>query len=761
MRRIGFVRSAATLCAAAVVCALGPSVNMAYGQAVAAAPVAAAAVDHTNGDLLWKAARQGDWASFDKVLSKIAEADKADHGLPAAAATFKKHLAQREEDRTKRLAEVREELKKALDGEVTDISLSKALRAATELDVLSTDKTAVKTDPQIVDLVTRSKRAAAEAETRGDVFAAYELFSLLGTLNEESGEFKPDVRRLSHRLDMLRLYVPETLWKLRNERQKASGDKELPPYNPFGDDYKTKLGTIDKAMLLRAVGRTTTHVERQPVNVVIAGGLESLRTMVTTKDLSGAFPKLAEPAARDAMVAAIDEETRKLAEAAREPDVAQLDSLLERLMSVNDASTRIAPYAMLHEFGNGAMGKLDEFSAIIWPDELRRFNKMTQSSFVGVGIQIEYDETSNVRVVSPLEGTPAQRAGVHPGDILKKVDGRVVFGLSLDQAVDVITGPQGTDVILTMQRKNPDKKDEKGEAIAEDIDFRLTRTVIKVPTAKGWTRSGIKEDDWNWFIDKESGIGYLRLTQFAETTGKELDDAVAAMKKQGLNGLIFDLRFNPGGLLDQAVKIGRRFVDSPNGFIVAMRGPDGIITSPEETQPERARLAGIPIIVMVNEGSASASEIVSGALKCFQQGGPLDGKLDCIVLGARSFGKGSVQNVWPLTANSAIKVTTQYYVIPDRTILHRRPGSETWGVEPNFLVEMLPKQTVDALLLRRNADVVPVNENGQIIEDASKPRPDPQDLLSKGLDLQLEAALLLMKSKVASGTASQAAAKQP
>ncbi|MCX5688889.1 MAG: S41 family peptidase, partial [Planctomycetota bacterium] len=693
MRRIGFVRSAATLCAAAVVFAIGPCVSLAAAQAVAAAPTAVATVDHTNGDLLWKAARHGDWAAFDKVLSTIAEADKADHGLPAAAATFKKHLAQREEDRAKRLGEVREDLKKALAGEVNDISLSKALRSATELDLLSIDKAAVKADPQIIDLVKHSKLAAAEAESRGDVFAAYELFSLLGTLNEESGEFKPDVRRLSHRLDMLRLYVPETLWKLRNERQKASGDKELPPYNPFGDDYKTKLGTIDKAMLLRAVGRTTTHVERQPVNVVIAGGLESLRTMVTTKDLSGAFPKLAEPAARDAMVAAIDEETRKIAEAAREPDVAQLDSLLERLMSVNDASTRIAPFAILHEFGNGAMGKLDEFSAIIWPDELRRFNKMTQASFVGVGIQIEYDETSNVRVVSPLEGTPAQRAGVHPGDILKKVDGRVVFGLSLDQAVDVITGPQGTDVVLTMQRKNADKKDEKGEAIAEDLDFRLTRTVIKVPTAKGWTRSGIKEDDWNWFIDKESGIGYLRLTQFAETTGKELDDAVAAMKKQGLTGLIFDLRFNPGGLLDQAVKIGRRFVDSPNGFIVAMRGPDGIITSPEETQPERARLAGIPIIVMVNEGSASASEIVSGALKCFQQGGPLDGKLDCIVLGARSFGKGSVQNVWPLTANSAIKVTTQYYVIPDRTIRHRRPGSEKWGVEPNFLVEMLPKQT--------------------------------------------------------------------
>jgi carboxyl-terminal processing protease len=632
---------------------------------------------------------------------------------------------------------------------MNDITMAKALRTATELDVLSLDKASVKKDPQIVDLVSRAKKSAHEAEVRGDVFASYELYSLLGTLMEETGEFKPDVRRLSQRLDMLRLYVPETLWKLRNDRQKASGEKELPPYNAFGDDYQTKLGSIDKTLVLRALARTVEHVEQQPLNRVLGGGLEALRTMVTTKDLSAAFPKLADDVARAKMLGAVEQESRKLAEAKHDYDVTQMDMMLDRLSTANDESTQVAFYAMLHEFGNGAMGKLDEFSAIIWPDELRRFNKMTQSSFVGVGIQIEYDETSNVRVVSPLEGTPAQRAGIHPGDVLKKVDGRVIFGLSLDQAVDVITGPAGSDVTLTMVRKHPDQKDEKGEVKTEELEFRLARTVIKVPTAKGWSRSGIKEDDWNWFIDKDSGVGYLRLTQFADNSGREIEDAVKAMKKQGLNGLIFDLRFNPGGLLDQAVRIGRRFVESPNGFIVAMRGPDGVISSPEATMPERATLANIPIVVMVNEGSASASEIVSGALKCFQQGGPLDGTLDCIVLGARSYGKGSVQNVYPLTSNAAMKITRQYYVIPDRTILHRRPGSETWGVEPNFKVEMLPKQTVDALLLRRNADVVPVDEHGKVIESADKPRPEAQELLTKGLDLQLEAALLLMKSRIA------------
>ncbi len=711
------------------------------------------------GDAMWKSALAGDWTGLERTLTDLAGRPEAQTPLAPHAQRLKEHLAKREEDRTKRIAEVRAELDKTLAGEQTDITLAKAIRSATELDMLSIDKATVKKEAAIVDLVARATKAAHEAEARGDVFASYELFSLLGTLLEETGEFKSDVKRLSQRLDMLRLYVPETLWKLRNERQKASGEKELPPYNPFGDDFRTKLGTIDRTMVIRALARTPAHIERQRMNIVVAGGLDALKTMVTTKDLAAAFPKLGDDLSRAKMLNAIDEERRKLDAAERDYDATQLEMLLGRLSTANQESTGIESYALLHEFGNGAVGKLDEFSQIIWPDELRRFNKMTQSSFVGVGIQIEYDETSNVRVVSPLEGTPAQRAGVHPGDVLKKVDGRIIFGLSLDQAVDVITGPPGTDVTLTMLRKDPEQKDDKGEPIAREIEFRLTRAVIKVPTAKGWTRSGIKEDDWNWFIDKDSGIGYIRLTQFADNTGRELDEAVATMKQQGLKGLIFDLRFNPGGLLDQAIRIGRRFVDSPNGFIVAMRGSDGIISNPEPTMPDRARLAGIPLVVMVNEGSASASEIVSGALKCFQRGGPLDGKVDCLVLGARSYGKGSVQNVWPLTNDAAIKITTQYYVIPDRTILHRRPGAEAWGVEPNLAVEMLPKQTVDALLLRRNADVIPMDEKGQVVADASKPRPDPQDLLAKGLDLQLETALLLMRGRIAAIEPAQAAAK--
>jgi hypothetical protein len=177
MRGIGNVRSAAALYAAALVLAMGP-LNTAQAQAVAAAPVAAAASEPSHGDLLWKAARKGDWAAFDQTLAKIAADGQANAGLAEAATTFQKHIAKREEDRAKRLGEVRDELKKALTGDITDISLGKALRAATELELLSLDKAAVKTDPQIVELVGRSIKAAHAAESRGDVFAAYELLGV-------------------------------------------------------------------------------------------------------------------------------------------------------------------------------------------------------------------------------------------------------------------------------------------------------------------------------------------------------------------------------------------------------------------------------------------------------------------------------------------------------------------------------------------------------------------------------------------------------
>jgi len=561
---------------------------------------------------------------------------------------------------------------------------------------------------------------------------------LLNALHEEAGTYLPDVKRLNNRLGMLRMYAPRELYEMRVERSKALDEEsKMAPYNSLGDDYTAKLKDVDQTMVLRAIAYSVRHVERPKLADMLVGGLMNVRTLVTTADLDATFATLAEKPKLDAMLAFIDHETAALKSSTVAPDIIKIDALIDRLRDANTASVNLPTQVVLHEFGNGVMSPLDEYSVIIWPDEVRRFEKNTQGKFVGVGIQIEYDELSRVRVATPLEGTPAQRAGVHTGDVLTAVDGKNVYGLTLDQAVDVITGPAGTNVTLTMERKDP----EDAEAKPALIDFTLTRSIINVPTVKGWNRIDAREDGWEWFIDKANGIGYVRLLQFTDTTSDELGRAISAMQGQGLKGLIFDLRFNPGGLLDQAVRVSRKFI-AADGDIVMARNSAGVIENPERTRPSEAVLANTPVVVLINEGSASASEIVSGALACYAK----EGVADVLIVGDRSFGKGSVQNVWRLTPSSHLKLTVQYYMLPDKSLIHRRPGSTTWGVQPNLRVDLLPKQTTESLTLRRDADIIPLNEHG-VIEGEMDKRPDPSDLITKGTDLQLETALFLLKAR--------------
>jgi carboxyl-terminal processing protease len=762
-QRMGVHRRAAWIIglslAGAIAAVASATLAQPAGQIAKADPAPASADAALSADL-WRSARSGDSAEFAALLDRFAADPQP--GLRAAAAQLRDHLQARDKTRADRIAEVRADLDKFLAAEQNDLSLAKALRAAIELHTLSTDKDAVLNEPRIRSLIEAADGAAHGAERRGDTLTAGELFVLLDALLDIDGTYKPDVRRIGARQEMLRLYVPQKLWELRNARAlKEEDGKPLPPYNPFGDEWKDKLASIDQTLLERSIQFARRHVEQKPLADLLRGGIDHVRTMVTTTDLSQAFPGLANDASRAAMLAFLDSEDERLAGRGGDLDAVQIGALIDRLRRKNDATTKIATIALLHEFGNGVMSRLDEFSEIIWPDEVRRFNKNTQGRFVGVGIQIEYDEIQNIRVVTPLEGTPAQRAGIHPGDIIAKVDGRVVFGLSLDQAVDVITGPENTFVTLTIERKAAEPApaapaaapDKAPEARKETLEFKLKRSVINVPTVKGWRRQGVKEDSWDWFVDKDSQIGYVRLSQFADSTGNELDGAIRDMKKAGLKGLILDLRFNPGGLLDQAVRISQRFIDVPDDYIVVSKGASGRLEDPHFTDPSAATLSKVPIVVLINEGSASASEIVSGALSTYAH----RNQLDCVVLGARSYGKGSVQNVWPVTATSMIKVTTAYYMLPDQSIIHRRPGKRTWGIEPDLKIEMLPKQILDAILARRDADIVPLNENGAAAD--TKPRINPDDLIAKGTDLQLEAALLLLRGRAASGPVQQTATK--
>lgn len=699
---------------------------------------AVGAIESWSGQV-WHSADGGSEQDLLTKLESLAHSDpRAAAYLQQSIDGFKTHLAQREQKRQEEIEKASAELDGFLAKGDDPISLSEALRVGNELEMLMPTRQEFLAQPRVAHLVETAERVAREAASKGDWLIASELFARLDLLFENQDRYKADREELDRRLTMIRLYAPEQFAEMRNARRVAAGEEPFPAYNPVGDSWQEKLADVRMQTVLQAIGRTYNHVDGIPMSDVLIAGLDAVKTMASTPELATAFEGLANAGRREAFVQAITAMRDDLKN--RRDPVSRHDvySVAEELIRANTQTVNIPMSALAHEFGNGAMSALDPYSAIIWPDELARFERATRGEFVGVGISIQMDEAQNIKVVTPLEGSPAQRAGIRADDLIKQVDGKSTLGFTLDQAVDVITGPKGTSVTLTIERR-----DDNGQPVS--LDFELVRQVIDLPTVKGWEKTGVGDDDWNWFIDKEAGIGYIRLTGFSEKTTSEFDRAIGAMRSQGLNGLILDLRFNPGGLLDQAVNIASRFINE--GLIVRTEDGSGRTRDQQTARrvSDRVNLSDLPVVVLINEGSASASEIVSGAIQAHAE----EGKIRALLVGKRSFGKGSVQNVFPIPGddNTLMKLTTQYYKLRTNHMIHRKPGASEWGISPDLAIDMLPKQEMDALILRRDADVLPMDEHGNVVQGAE--RPDPNRLLTEGLDLQLEAAVVLLRSQEA------------
>lgn len=314
----------------------------------------------------------------------------------------------------------------------------------------------------------------------------------------------------------------------------------------------------------------------------------------------------------------------------------------------------------------GVLGKLDPYSNYISPDELGRFRTSVENRFGGIGIQIDVAD-GQLQVVSPLAGTPAYRAGIIAGDRIVEIDGKATQGITVEEAVGRMKGEAGTQVTLTVVHAHTGKREA----------FTLTREVIRVESVCGDHRAS--DGTWDYMLDDEHKIGYLRVTAFSRDTTDEVKTALDSLTARGLQGLVLDLRFNPGGLLTSAIEISDLFV--AQGRIVSTAGRN----SPERVwdAEKPGTFEGFPMAVLVNGFSASASEIVAA---CLQDHGR------AVVIGERTWGKGSVQNVIELEGGrSALKLTTASYVRPSGKNIHRFPDSEEsdeWGVSPNAGYEL-------------------------------------------------------------------------
>ncbi|MBU1108301.1 MAG: S41 family peptidase [Candidatus Riflebacteria bacterium] len=294
----------------------------------------------------------------------------------------------------------------------------------------------------------------------------------------------------------------------------------------------------------------------------------------------------------------------------------------------------------------GMLKKLDDpYTRFMEPKSFKEMQVETQGEFGGLGIVISLKDRM-LTVISPIDDTPAARAGVLAGDMIIKIDGKDVIDIALHDAVKLLRGPVGSKVILSILR----------EGDRESRDYELTREIIKLPSVKYWVI--------------EPNIGYIRLTQFIQTSSEDLEKALIDLEKNGAQSIILDLRNNPGGLLTSAVEVGRKFI--PKGDIVSIKGRDG----EENTYSSFFKYHPLlPLIVLINEGSASASEIVAGAVKDNKRG---------LLVGRKSYGKGSVQTVISLNDGSAMAMTTALYYTPSGINIHKT------GIEPDINVE-LPK----------------------------------------------------------------------
>lgn len=303
------------------------------------------------------------------------------------------------------------------------------------------------------------------------------------------------------------------------------------------------------------------------------------------------------------------------------------------------------PHDLIYGALEGLLSSLDSYSEFLSPDEYKELLVDTEGKFGGLGIEITIRDTL-LTIVSPIEDTPAWTAGLKPGDIIVKIDGKVTKAITITEAVKKLRGEPGTKVTLTVLKE----KDKKIE------DVTLVRAIIKIKDIK---RAELLED----------GIGYIRIAEFRENTARDLDRALQELNKKGLKAIVIDVRNNPGGLLESAIDVTSRFLETEKT----------VVSTKSRTEKEtvyksvaiKEKYGNIPQVVLINKGSASASEILASALR--------DNK-KAVIMGETSFGKGSVQTIIPLSDGSALRLTTSRYYTPSGASIHEK------GVTPDITI---------------------------------------------------------------------------
>jgi carboxyl-terminal processing protease len=362
----------------------------------------------------------------------------------------------------------------------------------------------------------------------------------------------------------------------------------------------------------------------------------------------------------------------------------------------------------------------DPYTVFVPSEHVDQFSDRLTGSFSGIGAEIDMKD-GRPRIVTPLEDSPAWKSGIMAGDVILEVDGVTTQDESQMEVIKRIKGEAGTDVVLHIRRETGD-----------ELDITITRAQISVQTVRGARRSA--DQSYDFMLDPVNKIGYIRISQFTDKTADELRAALEQLNELGAQGLILDLRFDPGGLLDSAVQVSNMF----------LTGGKRIVSTEGRTWPKQAFdsdddtvMPDTPLVVLANESSASASEVVTGALS--------DNKR-ALFVGTRTFGKGSVQQVHGLDSGlGALKMTGAYYYLPNGRNIHKKPDAEVWGVDPDegAYVPMTFEQYEKMIKVRREADTIRAENGHNATAEIT-----PDYIENTLLDPQLAASLRAVLGKV-------------
>ncbi|NIA07267.1 MAG: PDZ domain-containing protein [Actinobacteria bacterium] len=587
---------------------------------------------------------------------------------------------------------------------------------------VSPDPDALRAQDWLTELVDRCAVEAQEYISQGQYTKAAIIFQEISSIFPDEPSWKERVEQAGLQAGMVGAYGENSDWQQRL--------RDVDTH-----DFESAVALVDRYYV-------------KPVNhrKMLLGALRGLRTFLTIERLQKSFSSLADKQAVVSLLDSIDEQIQS-ARTAPNIDAADVIRVYWQIIYWNRQGLRLPDAVLVDLFSTRAFAAIDDYTEMIWPEQQEWFSRTTMGSFSGIGVQIKLNVAKQLEVVTPLEGTPALKAGLQAADLIVAVDGRSTEGISINEAVRRITGRKGTKVLLTIRRPG-----RPGE-----FNVSIVRDVIRIDSVRGYDR--LPGNGWNYIIDDVRKIAYVRISNFTSNTSHELDQAIDTSRKQGARALILDLRFDPGGTLAGAEDVSDRFLP-PGRLIVSTSGRRARNYEARTERPDSC--AGWPVVVLASERSASAAEIVAGALQDHDR---------AFVVGERTFGKGLVQRPLRLRpiSNSqvSIKLTTAYWYLPKGRNVQRSDESKDWGVLPDFAVDLTLDETrsltsrwASAAIIRpagvdspegsvdnssppsqaqpTESDVPESDDDSTAVDE---PEPEPKDLP----DPQLQTALLVAR----------------